>query len=1363
MFKGVKNKFKVVVVTLTSMLLLTACGTELKNFVQTDIAERLNSRFDANKTIAKTLYENKFIDDTTYNHLITNIEKLRGEYITEDDKGNKVCDIKVDEYGYLQSGPILAAIREVRPLYASVDEPFQVEEAGKPKLITEIDGDNVTGDGLDTHIISNYLVSDLAWNVDNWVSLCNNTWVAATHSKNYKDGVNPIRILDSNSVIFENIDAEIYTLNPEITTADGTGGIDGVISIINECIDSNGNIINASKLNNYFSQATYVSDVKDSNGNVVHKAEEAVNLRDLINLNSLTGVSKPYFGESEVPVGEQGQTGNRPGYDLVCSQLSEPVIKISFEEFYQDAIDKFYVAMGIDSSDNKNTNKWLYYTDGVTTRVYLMEYPVYYVKGFQNYNGNNSKTEAILEESDLGLNLYTGNTIAYTRDSSGNIAAASVVKNNDVNYLPLAGALGINSESKSSYILSGIAETELSDDFGMINSSISVTTGRIILRDYLEATYAPGFNSQEDLVVLGRKIRLTNMVEVQKDFISSTQNSSGTSGAVTNNSNVNFITYENMNTEPLDTITGGTFKKVTGHDESGGLDYLLYVPETSGEPSLMLFLHGAGEKNVSLDEYASRADLFKYLENETFAPNCVMVFPILRNTNSWANVTDSLNKLTDYIIDEYNVDKDFVYLSGMSLGANNMTSVLKAIPDKFSSITFIAGITHGSTTNYTEYMNTSKGLRSFYFRDDAYIRDQWTSGGYGYSPSDITKIQRDFSGLNMQFACEKTGYNHTMKDLMDYVFLPSSIKMPDGKNCFDLLSKIGGNVGQWQNSSIMAVTAHEVLNAQNSFESWFNAFKTTSQVVTYVELHPYIMSITDLYKWYANNNACTSNEMYEYIKQNYCDAVDRMVPFPEEVTVNKSGFNLLDLAKNTRYTGVVNNSANTANTASSTKSDINKTTNNTDSNSVFTNELLEEDYKNLLTNPAFVIGTTNNKRPTIYDNSWSNLADSLASDKQNISKPVSGVDSNLNMLDINSIGVKTNSIINKNLSLKDNIPLEDISTKPAEFKDLKQTIITFDKSKSIAIFVDAEGNKIANTSNLMVTDFCDYERLMRGERIFRPTGKGEAASNGEARDASAKSANSLPWTSTHGSVICTTRFPGNAIGQSDYSIDCSEAIQNASTSTKMPEMHQVFYAMATSADLFSTSLFSSWVNVSSNTTGMQWWNDWLSINNYIYHLDASELEEYLYNNFKYELGQSGVVILDLNIIKKIQQEINGENQYNENKKIRTLFPVIGWLLIVYSFILIVAYLIDTNADLNYNILSIITFNKMVAVKYKSDIPPTDAEHRRYMTLTKLLIKCMIIITTGILLIVIDTFRLVLVFIQTFGELARLISELLEGI
>jgi predicted peptidase len=120
------------------------------------------------------------------------------------------------------------------------------------------------------------------------------------------------------------------------------------------------------------------------------------------------------------------------------------------------------------------------------------------------------------------------------------------------------------------------------------------------------------------------------------------------------------------------------------------LNYLLYLPqeyETEKKPwPLVLFLHGAGESGTDLNKVKIHGPPKLIAGGKHFPFICVSP---QSERGGWN--PQSLNGLLDSLVAKYRVDKDRIYVTGLSMGGFGTWSLAGAFPDKLAAIVPICG------------------------------------------------------------------------------------------------------------------------------------------------------------------------------------------------------------------------------------------------------------------------------------------------------------------------------------------------------------------------------------------------------------------------------------------------------------------------------------------------------------------------------------------------------------------------------------------------------------------------------------------------------------------------------------------------
>ncbi|MEL7496302.1 MAG: dienelactone hydrolase family protein [Planctomycetota bacterium] len=120
------------------------------------------------------------------------------------------------------------------------------------------------------------------------------------------------------------------------------------------------------------------------------------------------------------------------------------------------------------------------------------------------------------------------------------------------------------------------------------------------------------------------------------------------------------------------------------------LDYLLSLPseyESQKEWPLVLFLHGAGERGDDLDKVKVHGPPKLVQAGKAFP--FILVAPQCPADRWWEPIT--LTALLDEIESKYNVDKDRVYVTGLSMGGFGTWNLAAHTPERFAAIVPICG------------------------------------------------------------------------------------------------------------------------------------------------------------------------------------------------------------------------------------------------------------------------------------------------------------------------------------------------------------------------------------------------------------------------------------------------------------------------------------------------------------------------------------------------------------------------------------------------------------------------------------------------------------------------------------------------
>lgn len=121
------------------------------------------------------------------------------------------------------------------------------------------------------------------------------------------------------------------------------------------------------------------------------------------------------------------------------------------------------------------------------------------------------------------------------------------------------------------------------------------------------------------------------------------------------------------------------------------VNYWLYIPEAYETDDkkwpLMLFLHGAGERGTDLEKVKVHGPPKLIDEGKTFP--FIIVSPQCPEGQYWS--IESLDLLLNDIVENYNVDLDRIYVTGLSMGGYGTWTLATEFPNRFAAIAPVCG------------------------------------------------------------------------------------------------------------------------------------------------------------------------------------------------------------------------------------------------------------------------------------------------------------------------------------------------------------------------------------------------------------------------------------------------------------------------------------------------------------------------------------------------------------------------------------------------------------------------------------------------------------------------------------------------
>jgi len=144
--------------------------------------------------------------------------------------------------------------------------------------------------------------------------------------------------------------------------------------------------------------------------------------------------------------------------------------------------------------------------------------------------------------------------------------------------------------------------------------------------------------------------------------------------------------------------------------ETGFLDrpgYVVYLPanyEDSRSWPVILFLHGSGERGSDAMR-ATQIGIGSAIRRDRSLVPAIVVFPIAPEESRWlGEPADAAMRALEATVEEFDVDRDRVYLTGLSMGGYGAYHLALAHPDRWAAMVVVCGglLPHATTTAVQE-------------------------------------------------------------------------------------------------------------------------------------------------------------------------------------------------------------------------------------------------------------------------------------------------------------------------------------------------------------------------------------------------------------------------------------------------------------------------------------------------------------------------------------------------------------------------------------------------------------------------------------------------------------------------------------
>jgi predicted peptidase len=122
------------------------------------------------------------------------------------------------------------------------------------------------------------------------------------------------------------------------------------------------------------------------------------------------------------------------------------------------------------------------------------------------------------------------------------------------------------------------------------------------------------------------------------------------------------------------------------------LSYLLYLPKDYSADKawpLVVFLHGAGERGSNLEQLKVHGLPKLVAQGQDF--EFIVVSPQCPEGKWWVGMDAHIIALIEETMEKYNIDKNRIYLTGLSMGGYGTWSITAGYPERFAAVAPICG------------------------------------------------------------------------------------------------------------------------------------------------------------------------------------------------------------------------------------------------------------------------------------------------------------------------------------------------------------------------------------------------------------------------------------------------------------------------------------------------------------------------------------------------------------------------------------------------------------------------------------------------------------------------------------------------
>lgn len=256
------------------------------------------------------------------------------------------------------------------------------------------------------------------------------------------------------------------------------------------------------------------------------------------------------------------------------------------------------------------------------------------------------------------------------------------------------------------------------------------------------------------------------------------------------------------------------------------------------------------------------------------------------------------------------------------------------------------------------------------------------------------------------------------------------------------------------------------------------------------------------------------------------------------------------------------------------------------------------------------------------------------------------------------------------------------------------------------------------------------------------TSSGDPVTDADGRPNSNLLEGSLPILYSD-TMKLATEFPGTTVGKVDV---------GTGNNTRLP-----MYGMKIDKNKFETKLYNGWIMSEDMLNNVAWWNTWLSKNGFNYQLDINDLYDYFTGTYGYDTTINQYISFNVDTIKKLQRDIDDGKAYKTASIIRSVFIILGIILMWYGLLIIGAWVFDVNIVMGPKLVSLMTFGNWVAVTQSDD---TDGlEGVRLADFKTIVVLGISITAIGIALTMFDAVGLIIWLLRTLSSFSDTIYNL----